>query len=92
VEGSPWSGINTWNFYITNGGPQGSITFPRPVIVKSVRVSSSGSNTYTLIGAGNPNAVLTTSGNNAQTLVTGWTNPVTSLTLRSTTYDQSLTI
>ncbi len=90
VEGSPWAGITTWNFYIANGGPQGIITFPRPVIVKSVRVSSGNSNTFTLSSAGNADVSVTTSGNNPQTLVTGWTNPVTSLTVRSSTGDQVL--
>jgi hypothetical protein len=90
VEGLPWAGITTWNFYIANGGPQGIITFPRPVIVKSVRVSSGNSNTFTLSSAGNADVSMTTSGNNPQTLVTGWTNPVTSLTVRSSTSDQVL--
>jgi hypothetical protein len=88
VEGSPWAGITTWNFYITNGGSQGTILFPRPVIVNSLRVSSGASNTYTLSSAGNPDVAITTSGNSPRTLVTGWTNPVTSLTLRSSTFDQ----
>jgi hypothetical protein len=88
AEGSPWAGITTWNIFITNGGTQGTITFPRPVIVKSIRVSSMGSNQYTLTSTGNTNVTLTTSGSNAQTLVTGWVNPVTSLTLRSSTADQ----
>ncbi len=89
VEGAPWAGITTWNFYIANSGPQGEIVFPRPVIVNSLRVSSSSSNTFTLSSAGNPDVSLTTSGNNPQTLVTGWSNPVTSLTLRSSTSDQA---
>jgi hypothetical protein len=88
VEGSPWAGITTWNFYITNSGSQGTILFPRPVIVNSIRVSSSASNQYTLISNGNPNVTITTSGNSPQTLVTGWTGPVTSLTLSSSTTDQ----
>jgi hypothetical protein len=88
VEGSPWAGIPTWNIYITNGGPQGTINFPRPVIIKSVRVSSGSSNLYTLSSAGNPDVSLTTSNNTPQTLVTGWTSPVTSLTLHSSTGDQ----
>jgi len=88
VEGSPWAGITTWNFYITNGGPQGTILFPRPVIVNSIRVSSGTSNLFTLSSAGNPDVSITTSGNSPRILVTGWTNPVTSLTLRSSTFDQ----
>jgi hypothetical protein len=88
VEGSPWAGDTTWNIYVANGGSQGTITFPRPVLVRSIRLSSGSSNTYTLVGSGNPNVSLTTSGNNPQTLTTGWTTPVTSLTLRATNSDQ----
>ena len=88
VEGAPWAGIASWNFYITNGGSQGTITFPRPVIINNIRVSSGASNTFTLISSGNPNVSTTTSGNSPRTLVTGWTNPITSLTVRSSTYDQ----
>ena len=65
-------------FYITNGGPQGTITFPRPVIIRSIRVSSGSSTTFTLVSSGNPNVSLTTSGSNPQTLTTGWTTAVTS--------------
>ncbi len=88
VEGSPSAGITTWNFYIANGGSQGTIIFPRPVLINSVRVSSSYSNVFTLSSAGNPDASLTTSSNSPQTLVTGWVNPVTTLTLHSSTSDQ----
>jgi len=90
VEGSPYAGFSTWNFYISSGSTQGSILFPRPVIVNSIRVSSGGSNVLTLSSAGNPDVSLTTSGNSPRTLVTGWTNPITSLTLRSSTGDQAL--
>lgn len=89
VEGSPWAGITTWNFYIQYMGPQGTITFPRPVIVKSIRVSSEGSNTFTLSSSGNPDVTIDTWGSNPQTLVTGWLNPITSLTLHSSTADQT---
>lgn len=89
VEGSPWAGITTWNFYITNGGPQGTILFPRPVIVNSIRVSSGGSNLFTLSSSGNTDVSITTSGNSPRTLVTGWTNPVTSLVVRSSMVDQA---
>ncbi len=88
VEGSPSAGITTWNFYIANGGSQGTIIFPRPVLINSVRVSSGISNVFTLSSAGNPDASLTTTGNSPQTLLTEWTNPVTALTLRSSTSDQ----
>lgn len=88
VEGSPWAGITTWNFYITNGGSQGTITFPRPVLIKNIRASSGTSNILTLSSTSNPDVSITTSGNNPQTLVTNWTNPVTSLTVRSSTTDQ----
>jgi hypothetical protein len=88
VEGAPSAGITTWNFYIANGGSQGTIIFPRPVLINSVQVSSGNSNVFTLSSTGNPDASLTTSGNSPQTLVTGWTNPVTTLTLRSSTADQ----
>ena len=87
VEGSPWAGNTTWNVYITNGGVQGTVTFPRAVIVRSVRVGSVGSNQFTLRSTGNSDVVGTTSGSQL-TLTTGWTAPVTSLTLRSTTGDQ----
>jgi hypothetical protein len=89
VEGRSWAGITTWNFYITNGGPQGTINFPRPVIINSVRVSSAGSNVFTLSSAGNADVSITTSNNNPRTLTTHWTTPVTSLTLRSSTSDQA---
>lgn len=89
VEGAPWAGISTWGFYITGGGPQATITFPRPVIVQSMRVASTGSNNYTLSSAGNPDVSLTTLSNTPQTLVTGWTNAVTSLTVHSSTGDQA---
>ena len=89
VEGAPWGPLTTWYFYIANGGPQGTIIFPRPVVVNSVRVSSSASNVFTLSSAGNPDASVTTSGDTPQTLVTGWTHPVTTLTLRSSTDDQA---
>ncbi len=88
VEGAPWAGDTTWNIYVTNGGAQGTITFPRPVLVRSIRVSSVSNNTYTLSSPGNPNVSLTTSGNNPQTLTTGWTTAVTSLTLRASSGDQ----
>ena len=88
VEGSPWAGDATWNIYVTSGGAQGTITFPRPVLVRSIRVSSMSSNTYTLSSPGNPNVSLTTSGNTPQTLTTGWTTAVTSLTLRASGGDQ----
>jgi len=88
VEGAPWAGDSTWNIYIANGGPQGTIAFPRPVIVRSVRVSSVGSNVFTLSSSGNPDVSVTTSGSGLQTLTTGWTNAVTSVTLRSSTNDQ----
>ena len=88
VEGSPWAGDPTWNIYVTDGGAQGTITFPRPVLVRSIRVSSGGSTTFTLISPGNPNVSLTASGNNPQTLTTGWTTAVTSLTLRASGGDQ----
>ncbi len=88
VEGAPWAGISTWNFYIANGGSQGTVNFSRPVIIKSVRVSSGASNVFTLSSTGNPNASITTSSNNPQNLVTGWINPVTSFTLHSSTGDQ----
>jgi hypothetical protein len=88
VQGSPWAGDNTWNIYIANGGPQGTIVFPRPVMVRSVRVSSVGSNVFTLSSSGNPDVTLTTSGSSPQILTTNWTNAVTSLTLQSSTNDQ----
>ena len=88
VEGSPWAGDATWNIYITNAGPEGTITFPRPVIVRSVRVSSMGTTVFTLGSPGNPDVNVTTSGSIPQTLTTGWTNAVISLTLRSNTPDQ----
>jgi hypothetical protein len=88
VEGSPWAGDTTWNIYVTDGGAQGTITFPRPVLVRSIRVSSGGSTAFTLISPGNPNVSLTASGNTPQTLITGWTMPVTSLTLRASGGDQ----
>ena len=88
VEGAPWAGITTWNFYITNGGAQGTIFFTRPVVVNSIRVSSSATNLFTLSSSGNPDASITTSANIPRTLTTGWTNPVTSLTVRSSTFDQ----
>ncbi len=88
VEGSPWAGIITWNFYILNSS-QGILTFPRPVLVKSVRVSSAGSNQFTLISTGNPNVSLTTSNNSPRTLTTGWSNMVTSLTVHSSTSDNA---
>jgi hypothetical protein len=88
VEGSPWAGDPTWNIYVASGGVQGTIAFPRPVLVRSIRVSSRSSNTYTLISSGNPNVSVTTSGNNPQTLTTGWTTAVTSLTLRASGGDQ----
>ena len=46
------------------------------------------SNTYTLSSPGNPNVSLTTSGNTPQTLTTGWTTAVTSLTLHASGGDQ----
>jgi hypothetical protein len=52
VEGSPWAGDTTWNIYIANGGSQGTILFPVPVMVKSMRVSSAGSNVFTLSSTG----------------------------------------
>jgi hypothetical protein len=88
VQGSPWAGDPTWNIFVTNGGPQGTITFPRPVIVRSIRVSSGGSATFTLSSPGNPNVSLTASGSTPQTLTTGWTTAVTSLTLQSSSGDQ----
>ena len=88
IEGSPWAGVTTWNFYITNGGAQGTVVFPRPVIVKSIRVSSGSSNIFTLSSAGNQDISTTTSGSSPQTLVTGWINPITALTLRSSSSDQ----
>ena len=88
VEGSPWAGDATWNIYMTNGGTQGTITFPRPVLVRSLRLSSQSSTTYTLTSPGNPNVSLTTSGGNPQTLTTGWSVAVTSLTLRANNGDQ----
>jgi hypothetical protein len=87
VEGEPFAGDPTWNIY-DNSGTQGTITFPRPVLVRSMRVSSVGSTTFTLISPGNPNVSLTTSGNNPQTLTTGWSTAVTSLTLRASSGDQ----
>ena len=88
VQGSPWAGDATWNFYVRNGGTQGTITFPRPVFVRSIRVSSGSSTTYTLISPGNPNVSLTTSGSSPKTLTTGWTMPVTSLTIQANNGDQ----
>jgi hypothetical protein len=88
VEGAPWAGLTTWNFYIASGA-QGTITFPRPVLVKSIRVSSTTSNMFTLSSAGNADVSLTPMGNSPQTLVTGWSNPVTSLTVRSSTSDHA---
>ena len=88
VEGAPWAGITTWNFYISNGGAQGTILFPRPVIVNSIQVSSGATNLFTLSSSGNPDSSITTSANSPRTLTTGWTNPVTSLTVRSSTFDQ----
>ena len=87
VEGAAWAGNTTWNIYITNGGVQGTVVFPRPVIVRSVRVGSVESNQFTLRSTGNTDVVGTTSGSQ-QTLTTGWTVAVTSLTLRSSTADQ----
>ncbi len=87
IEGSPWAGNTTWNIYITNGGVQGTVVFPRPVIVRSVRVGSVGSNQFTLRSTGNTDVIGTTSGSQL-TLTTGWTQAVTSLTLRSSTSDQ----
>ena len=89
VEGAPWAGIATWNIYIANSGPQGTITFPRPVLVRSLRVSALNSNTFTLSSPGNPSVSLTVANSNPQTLVTGWTTAVTSLTLQSSTDDQA---
>ena len=89
AEGSPWAGIATWNFYMTNNGPIGTITFPVPVIVTSLVASSGGSNTLTLTSSGNASVSVTTSGNTPKTLVTNWTKPVTSLTLQSSTNDQA---
>jgi hypothetical protein len=89
VEGATWAGIGTWNIYVTNSGPQGTITFPRPVLIRSIRVSALNRNTFTLSSAGNPTVSLTTSGSNPQTLTTGWTTAVTSLTLQSSTDDQA---
>ncbi len=89
VEGSPWAGLTTWNFYILNGGARGTIVFPRPVIVKSLVISSSASNQITLSSSGNPNVNLTSSGNNPRTLTTGWTSLVTSVTISSSTSDQA---
>jgi len=88
VQGSPWAGDATWNFYVRNGGTQGTITFPRPVFVRSIRVSSGSSTTYTLISPGNPNVSLTTSGSSPKTLTTGWTMSVTSLTIQANNGDQ----
>ena len=88
VEGSPWAGINTWNFYIANNGTQGTITFPRPVVIKSLTVSSQGSNSFTLSSAGNADVSAATSGGAPKTLTTNWTNPVTSLTIRANNSDQ----
>jgi hypothetical protein len=88
VEGQPWAGNATWNIYVANAGPQGTITFPRPVIIRSVRVSSEGTNVFTLSSPGNPNVSMTTSGSSPQTLTTGWMNAVISVTLRSSTADQ----
>ncbi|HTP11063.1 MAG TPA: PQQ-binding-like beta-propeller repeat protein [Anaerolineae bacterium] len=89
VEGSPWAGIATWNFYMTNNGPIGTITFPVPVIVTGLVASSGGSNTLTLTSSGNASVSVTTSGNTPKTLVTNWTNPITVLTLQSSTGDQA---
>ncbi len=90
VKGSPWAGINTWNFYITNGGPQGNVTCPIPILIKSMIVSSTGNNTFTLSSVGNPDVnLIITSGNVPQTLTTGWTNPVTSFIVRSSSPDQA---
>jgi len=88
VEGSPFAGLN-WNFYILNNGSRGTITFPRPVLVTSVQVVSSGTNTFTLSSTGNTNASVTTNGA-PQTLTTNWTNPITTLTVQSSTSDQAL--
>jgi hypothetical protein len=90
VEGSPWAGITTWGFYITDGGGQGTINFTRPVIIKSIRVSSTSGNLFTLSSAGNTSVSVTTSNSNPQTLTTGWTNPVTSISIQSSTSDQAL--
>jgi hypothetical protein len=89
AEGAPWAGIATWNIFVTNGGVQGTITFPRPVIIKSLVVSSAGSNVFTLRSPGNADVSITTANNAPRTLTTNWTNPVTSLTLRSSTSDQA---
>jgi hypothetical protein len=89
VKGSPWAGISTWNFYIDGGGAQGTIVFPRPVIVNSLRASSGTNNSLTLSSTGNPDVRIITSGNSPLTLTTGWTNPVTSLVVTSSTQDQA---
>ncbi|HTP08268.1 MAG TPA: hypothetical protein VMP08_08465, partial [Anaerolineae bacterium] len=65
-----------------------TITFPRPVLVRSIRVSSNSGSTFTLSSPGNPNVSLTVSGSSPQILTTGWTVPVTSLTLQSASGDQ----
>jgi hypothetical protein len=88
VEGSPWAGVTTWNIYFAGGSQQGTIIFPRPVIIRSIRVSSTISSVFTMSSIGNPDRSITTSGNNPQTLVTGWINPVTILTLGSSSSNQ----
>jgi hypothetical protein len=89
VEGPPWAGIATWNTYLAAGKLQGSITFPRPVLIKSLRVSSANNNTVTLSSPLNPNASITTPANTPGTLTVSWTNPITSLTITSSTLDQA---
>ncbi len=88
-QGSSWAGLTTWNIYMTNGGPVGTITFPVPVVVISIVSSSDSSNTLTLSSAGNPNVNVTTTDNTPKTLVTNWKNPITVLTLQSSTSAQA---
>ena len=83
VERPPFGGDTTWNIFVANGAAQGTITFPRPVVIRSIWVSSMYFTTHTLSSPGNPNVSLSTSGNNPQTLTTGWMTPVTSLTLQA---------
>ncbi len=89
VQGEPWAGIPTWSIYVANGGSSGVAAFPLPVKVVSLRVSAVGATVFTLSSPGNPDVSLAVSGGQPKTITTNWVNPITSLTLRSSTNDQA---
>jgi hypothetical protein len=90
VAGAPYAGGQSWNIYIANGGSQATITFPRQVIVQSLLTSSLYSSIYTLSSAGNPDMYSIPLGGVPGAIETGWTNPVTRITIESTSADQAL--